>query len=45
MGPLSQAGVINAFDAGNFTESYEATVNIPGIGTRTCTVYEFEISE
>ncbi|MCW4046285.1 MAG: hypothetical protein NWE99_01795 [Candidatus Bathyarchaeota archaeon] len=43
--PLSQASFINAFDAGNFTESYEATVNIPGIGTRTCTVYEFEISD
>lgn len=43
--PLSQAGFINAFDEGNFTESYEATVDIPGIGTRTCTVYEFEISD
>jgi len=43
--PLSQAGFINAFDEGNFTESYEATVDIPGIGTRTFTVYEFEISD
>lgn len=43
--PLSQAGFINAFDEGNFTESYEATVDIPGIGARTCTVYEFEISD
>jgi hypothetical protein len=43
--PLSQAGFINAFDEGNFTESYEESVNIPGIGTRTCTVYQFDISD
>ena len=29
----------------NLTNSYETTVNINGIGTRTCMVYEYAISD
>lgn len=43
--PLSQMGFMNAFDEGNLTKSYEATVDIAGCGTRTCTVYEYTTSD
>jgi hypothetical protein len=43
--PLSQAGVMNAFEEGNLTTSYESTVDIAGFGTRNCMVYEYTISD
>jgi hypothetical protein len=43
--PLSEMGLITAFEDVNLTNSYESTVNIDGIGTRTCMVYEYSISD
>jgi hypothetical protein len=43
--PLSQIGVVNAFDEANLTRSFESTVNIAGFGTKTCMVYEYAISD
>jgi hypothetical protein len=43
--PLSQMGFMNAFEEGNLTKSYESTVNIAGLGTRTCMIYEYAISD
>ncbi len=43
--PLSQIGVMNAFEDADLTESYESTVDIAGFGTRTCMIYEYEISD
>ncbi|TRO54294.1 hypothetical protein E2P63_01430 [Candidatus Bathyarchaeota archaeon] len=42
--PLSQMGLMTAFEEIDLTNSYESTVNIDGLGTRTCMVYEYEIS-
>jgi hypothetical protein len=45
--PLSEMGLMTAFEDEdvNLTNSYESTVNIDGIGTRTCMVYEYSISD
>jgi hypothetical protein len=46
--PLSEMGFMSAFNNEedvNLTNSYETTVNINGIGTRTCMVYEYAISD
>jgi hypothetical protein len=45
--PLSEMGLMTAFEDEdvNLTDSYESTVNIDGLGTRTCMVYEYEISD
>jgi hypothetical protein len=44
--PLSEMGLMTAFEDEDIdlTNSYESTVNIDGIGTRTCMVYEYDIS-
>lgn len=44
--PLSEMGLMTAFEDEDIDliNSYESTVNIDGIGTRTCMVYEYEIS-
>jgi hypothetical protein len=43
--PLADMGFMNAFDEGNITKTYETTVNIPSIGTRTCTAYEYTVAD
>ena len=43
--PLSEMGLMTAFEDVDLTDSYESTVNIDGIGTRTCMVYEYAISD
>ena len=45
--PLSEMGLMNAFEEGDMdlTNSYESTVNIEGLGTRTCMVYEYNIAD
>jgi len=43
--PLSEMGLMTAFEDIDLTNSYESTVNIDGIGTRTCMVYEYDISD
>jgi hypothetical protein len=45
--PLSEMGLMTAFEDEdvNLTNSYESTVNIDGLGTRTCMVYEYSISD
>ena len=45
--PLSEMGLMTAFEDEDIdlTNSYESTVNIDGIGTRTCMVYEYSISD
>ena len=45
--PLSEMGFMTGFEDEdvNLTNSYESTVNIDGIGTRTCMVYEYAISD
>ena len=44
--PLSEMGLMTAFEDEDIglTNSYESSVNIDGIGARTCMVYEYEIS-
>ncbi len=42
---LSQMGLITAFEDIDLTNSYESTLNIDGFGTKTCTVYEYAISD
>jgi hypothetical protein len=44
--PLSEMGLMTAFENEDIglANSYESTVNIDGIGARTCIVYEYEIS-
>ena len=41
--PLSQVGLINAFEDVELTNSYESTVDIVGFGPRMCMVYEYAI--
>ena len=45
--PLSEMGLMTAFEGEDIdlTNSYESTVTIDGIGTRTCMVYEYAISD
>ena len=43
--PLSQIGFMSAFEDVNLTSSYKSTVDITGMGTRTCMVYEYAISD
>lgn len=43
--PLSEMGLMTAFEDVDITNSYESTVNIDGIGTRTCMVYEYKIAD
>jgi hypothetical protein len=45
--PLSEMGLMSAFkdEDVNLTDSYETTVNIDGLGTRACMVYEYLISD
>lgn len=45
--PLSEMGLMTAFEDEDIdlTNSYESTVNIDGLGTRTCLVYEYAISD
>jgi hypothetical protein len=38
---LSSFGFANAFGESNMTNSYEANVNVEGLGTRNCMVYEY----
>ena len=44
--PLSEMGFMSAFEDEDveLTNSYESTVNIDDIGTRTCMVYEYAVS-
>ena len=43
--PISEMGLMSAFEDVDLTNSYESTVNIDGFGTRICMVYEYEIAE
>ena len=45
--PLSEMGLMTAFEDEDIdlTDSYESTVTIDGLGTRTCMVYEYNISD
>ena len=45
--PLSEMGLMTAFkdEEIELTNSYEFTVNIDGLGIRTCMVYEYAISD
>jgi len=43
--PLSEMGLMTAFEDVDLTNSYESTMNIDGFGTRTCMVYEYAISD
>jgi hypothetical protein len=43
--PLSKMGLMTAFEDVNLTNSYESTVSITGLGTRSCMVYEYAIAE
>ena len=43
--PLSEMGLMTVFEDVEVINSYESTVNIDGIGTRTCIVYEYKIEE
>lgn len=43
--PLSRNGFINTFEEGTPIESYESTVDIAGLGIRSCMVYKYEISD
>jgi hypothetical protein len=43
--PLSEMGLMTAFEDIDLTDSYESTVTIDGLGTRTCMVYEYAISD
>ncbi|MBN1358261.1 hypothetical protein JW988_05780 [Candidatus Bathyarchaeota archaeon] len=43
--PLSEMGLMTAFDDVDLINSYESTVNIDGFGTRACMVYEYEIAD
>jgi len=45
--PLSEMGLMTAFEEGDMdlANSYESTVNIEGLGTRTCMVYEYNIAD
>lgn len=43
--PISEMGLMSAFEDVDLTNNYESTVNIDGFGTRTCMVYEYEIAE
>ena len=38
---LSKVGFVNAFSESNVTKSYDANMDFEGLGTRSCTVYEF----
>ena len=43
--PLSEMDFMTEFEDVDLTKSYESTVDISGFGTRTCMVYEYEISD
>jgi hypothetical protein len=43
--PLSEMGLMTAFEDVDLTNSYESTVSITGLGTRSCMVYEYAIAE
>ena len=43
--PLSEMGLMTAFEDVDLTKSYESTVSITGLGTRSCMVYEYAIAE
>jgi len=43
--PLSEMGLMTAFEEVELTNSYESTLNIDSFGTRTCMVYEYEIAD
>ena len=45
--PLSEMGLMSAFEDEDIdlTNSYESTVSITGLGTRSCMVYEYAIAE
>ena len=45
--PLSEMGLMTGFEDEeiDLTDSYESTVTIDGLGTRTCMVYEYNISD
>jgi len=43
--PLSEMGFMAEFEDVNLTSGYESTVNIEGFGTRTCIIYEYELSD
>ena len=42
---LSHMGFINTFEELDLSNSYESVVDIVGFGSRSCTVYEYELSE
>jgi hypothetical protein len=43
--PLSEMGLMTSFEDVDMINSYESTVNIDGLGTRACMVYEYKIAE
>ena len=43
--PLSQMSFIDAFEELDLANSFESTVDIVGFGSRSCTVYEYELSD
>jgi hypothetical protein len=43
--PITQIGILNAFEEVNLVNSYEQTVEIAGFGKRACIIYEYEISD
>jgi len=43
--PLSEMGLMSSFEDVDLKNSYESTVSITGLGTRSCMVYEYAIAE
>lgn len=43
--PLSEMGLMTSFEDVDMTNSYESSVNIDGLGTRACIVYEYSIAD
>jgi hypothetical protein len=43
--PISEMGLMTAFEDVDLADSYESTVNIDGFGTKTCVIYEYEIAD
>jgi len=43
--PISEMGLMTAFEDVDLADSYESSVNIDGFGTRVCVVYEYEIAD
>ena len=43
--PLSKMNFAETFEDLDLSDSYESTVDIAGFGSRTCTIYEYSISD